>query len=407
MWCNLKYKTIILFIIFNAACLYSFSVQDIPEISSVCHKANVAQFIKENIEPFSKYWIKNWQYPIPKDSIRNRIIQVLHYVDEDRLCGSQTTPLLLKSLLWHYLYQLEVDSAYNKADSLTLHLMVEYPQLTEAAWLHGINLVRGSKIIQGFKILDSLRICRSISNTTFLNDFRELSTLCFLPPRIEMIDSILVIGNKKARVWHPSLEDSELVAQSNSWRVLERMSNKKEFPLFVFDGDYKLKPPVLLRNFPAPPLKLKMDLDNQHFEKVLDPLIFEYERSPCLAHMEIVADVSDAKVDLVDYLRTVIDGKYDAVRIAGDIKPLNGISVRCYKISIYRDLPGKFDAYAVFDTRISNRRQDLFYCKDKKGNSYIGVRYLVSMKCSSEVEDKAELIYQNMIDHFKNWRTLD
>ncbi len=316
------------------------------------------------------------------------------------------TSALVKSLLWHYLYQLEVDSAFKKCDSLALHLMATYPQISESAWLRGVHLVKGSKIIEGFRILDSLRINGSISNTGFLTDFKELSSLCFLPPRFEGIDSVLFLGSGKRSGWRPVLEDSEMVAQKNNWRVLEHKSGKREFPLLVFDGEYILKPHVLLRYFKIDSLRLVLNIREEFYQKVWYPLLFDFQKTPSAARMEVVADASGKKQSIQDYLYFLIGNRYDAVRVVTDIKPLYGISVRCYKRSIYRELPGAYDAFAVFDLRVNRRRPDLFYCKGNSGDGFIDVRYLVSMKSSTEVEDKAELIFQKMIDQFRNWRTL-
>lgn len=109
---NLK---IFIMIVFFAACnLHSFSIKDIPDSSFSLHQTEFVSFVKDSIEPFSQRWVKNWHYPVSKDLVIRRIRKSLSFIDDSRTLQKEYTSALVKSLLWHYLYQLEVDSAFKK-----------------------------------------------------------------------------------------------------------------------------------------------------------------------------------------------------------------------------------------------------------------------------------------------------
>lgn len=401
----MRLKLSILFNILFFHTLFSFTVKDIPD-TQLLNQPKLINYINNYIEPFSRCWIGLWNYPVSKDSVKSGILRSVSLIDKKNDIKTKPAFILLKSLLYHYLYQLEVDSAFNKADSLLLLLMRSYPDIPQAAWLRGVHLVRGSRITEGFKILDSLRIGALIDNPGFLVDIKELSVICFLPAVFNGSHSTIYLQNEFESIQDFSLEEDELTPKIGNWRIVEQMKNKNDLSLFLFGCTYIFKPTMLLRYPENLPLKLDLNVSKEHLEKVRLPLAFEVDKLPCEAVMEITADVSNHKDDQVDYLYSFIGNKFDVVRIMHERMPSPGISIRCYKRSIYSDLPGEFNAFAVFDLKLRKNRTSLFYCGNDAKSSSKGtmeVRYLISMMSSTDVENKAEIIFRNMLNQFTRW----
>lgn len=335
--------------------------------------------------------------------MKSHIMKILFRIDAEQTLQNKVSSTLLKALLWHYLFQLEVDGAFKKTDSLvkvTKHLNKDVP---EAAWLEGVHLIRASKIVDGFRVLDSLRTGFLIDSPDFLFDLKELSLLCFLPVRYMGSDTVFYLQDTDKGGWHPTLSEQELVTEQSGWRMVEQMSKKNDISLFVFGTVYKFKPPFTLRFYNKFKPNLKINIDNQFLYWVWDPLLFQFDKPLCDAEVEIIADNSLINQSQADYLKTVIGNKYDEVRVEDVRSSFKGISIRCYRYSIYRDIPGEFNA--VFDLKLKRCSNNLFYCTDTSGKiREYTVRYTVSVKSSIEVEDKAEFVFKNVLNQFINWQ---
>jgi hypothetical protein len=141
--------------------------------------ADTLQIVKkiESFEPFISTWTNEWMYNIQKKTISDSLFAGIKSIET----SGKPDHLLIQGLLWHYLYQLEFEQGFFKAESISNRAIKLYPNRPECRWLRGINLVKSGRISSGFKILDKLRIRDTIKNPNFLKDYIQLSATCFLP----------------------------------------------------------------------------------------------------------------------------------------------------------------------------------------------------------------------------------
>jgi hypothetical protein len=170
----------------------AMTVRDIPGIKDNPEDSVLIGMINLHAEAYLQSEAENPYFPISHDSVKTALYTYLSQLDEISPDRNPARHLLLKGLIWHYLYQLDVDSAFSMADRLATSTMKSYPGIPEAAWLKGVNLIRATRMKEGFRILDSLRTGGFIQNQDFLLDYAKLSARCFLPRKRALSDSTIV-----------------------------------------------------------------------------------------------------------------------------------------------------------------------------------------------------------------------
>ncbi len=395
----------------------AMTVQNIPGIKDNLNDSAFAKTINLCAESYSQFGVKNRNSPLSCDSVKN-----LLYAAVGECSQRKNTPAvtLLTGLLWHYLYQLDVDSAFLKSDSLASHIMTVCPEIPEAAWLKGVNLIRAGRIKKGFALLDSLRAGGLVQNQNFLLDYAKLSALCFLPKKRTQSDSVIVFLSPTNNSKYNGLREEERIPFSETWRVYARTSRKLRMPAFTFGGSYTLSQPLsllplsfmLLPSIPNRAPQLKMNIDERiikRFGPISTPLIYNPEASKYPMDVKIITDCSNSGLSLSDYMGSIVRNRFDIIKETGELRKLKAISLRCYNRSVYRNVPGEFCAFVTFDLKLSGNSSASSFHESKKTppgkDDTVIVRYLIAMKTSDVVEEKAEAIFHDLLcqfDYFNN-----
>jgi hypothetical protein len=381
------------------------TLNDVPNINHDRNQSDIVRIVSPLVEPLSRWQSTYQNYPVLKDSVKRALYTSIRQLDASPQ-NDDPEQLLLKGLLWHYLYQLEVDSAFSMADSLATRVMRSCPQMTEAAWLKGINLIRAARIKRGFAILDSLRSGDRIQNSDFMVDYTKLSVLCFLPLRHSMPDSLALFLFFAESGTRTTMNENEVVPFSEAWRVSAKSFPRAEMPELTFSASYTLYQPLPLMIPPYNPnssSRLKLDIDSKMFRPLAEPLLYDPELLKYKMEITITADCNGPACPLNDYMRMIVSKNFDAVKQINDLPLLHAISLRCHNRSVFRNVPGEYCAFVAFDLTLSGNPSGSFHESKKKPpgkDDTLVVRYCFAMKTSDVVEEKAEAIFQNLLCQF-------
>jgi hypothetical protein len=395
----------------------AMTVRDIPGIKENREDSVFVGMINLHAEAYLQSEAENPYFPISQDSVKTALYTYLSQLDEISSDRNSARHLLLKGLIWHYLYQLDVDSAFSMADRLASHAMKSYPDIPEAAWLKGINLIRATRIKKGFTILDSLRAGGLVQNKNFLLDYATLSALYFLPyNKHALSDSQIIFLSPASNVVHTGLREEENIPSSEKWQVYSRSSQQLKMPVFTFSGSYTLSQllsllplsSVLLSSVPNSAPRLKMDIDERitkRFGPIPTPLVYDPEASKYPMEVKIIADCNKSGLSLPDYMGSIVRNRFNIIKETGDLRKLKAISLRCYNRSVFRNVPGEFCAFVTFDLKLSRNPSNSFHESKRTSPSEeddaVIVRYLIAMKTSDAVEEKAEAIFHDLLYQFE------
>jgi hypothetical protein len=380
----------------------AMTVQDIPGIEDNPKDSVLAGTIRLYAEPYLQFKVNS---PLSQDSVKTTLYTSLKQLDEGTPHRTSARRFLLKGLAWHYLYRLDVDSAFVMADRLANSAMKSYPDIPEAAWLKGINMIQASRIKDGFSLLDSLRAGGLILNQDFLRDYAKLSAKCFLPPKRTQPDSIVLFLSPSNKDNYTCLREEERTPFCETWRVRDRSSKKFKMPMFTFGGSYTLSQPLSLMVPPLPQnsaSRLKISIDDSIIGRIKTPLLYDPEASKFPMSVKIIADCNNSGLSLHDYMSSIVQNRFDMIRETGDLRTLKAISLRCYNRSVFRNVPGEFSAFVAFDLKLPKKFSDRTPEPNKKmlSKDDLIVRYLIAMKTSDAVEEKAEAIFQDLLCQF-------
>jgi hypothetical protein len=385
----------------------AMTVRDIPGIKDNPEDSALAGMIHLYAETYLQSEAENPYSPVSHDSIKTALYTSLSQLDGISPNKNSARHLLLKGLVWHYLYWLDIDSAFVMADHLANSAMKSYPEIPEAAWLKGINMIQASRIKEGFTLLDSLRAGGLIQNQDFLLDYAKLSARCFLPPKRTQPDSIVLFLSPSNKDNYTCLREEERIPFCETWRVRDRSSKKFKMPMFTFGGSYTLSQPLSLMGPPLPQdgaSRLKISIDDSIIGRVKTPLLYDPEASKFPMDVKIIADCNNSSLSLPDYMSSIVRNRFDMIKETGDLRTLKAISLRCYNRSVFRNISGEFCAFVAFDLRLSRNPSKSFHESKKtspsKNDDDVIVRYLIAMKTSDAVEEKAEAIFQDIVCQF-------
>jgi hypothetical protein len=388
-------------LVFQTSCL---TVKDIPGINNNHDVAAIALNIRTFAEPYAQRWMKSWGFPVSRDSVKHVLYTAIRQIDS--LIPHYDTPelLLMKGVAWHYLYQLEVDSAFAQSDRITTIIIKTHPELIEASWLKAVNLIRATRIREGFVVMDRVRNAALLENHDFLFDYAELSALCFLPKGFARQDILsAVLSTRPGEVRLKSSEKS-LDPDGETWRVAAQTSYHDALPVFTFGTECLVHVSPML-SFPlligSTGPRLSMNLDRTAIGTVSLPLIYDPDASEFPVEIRIIADCTRPVSSLSEFMFSVVNNKYDMIRNVSRPRNPGTISLRCYATSAIRSIPDEFCAFVAFET-ISRMAVDCFYRPAKKAPlvDRVPVRYLIAMKTRRPAEAKAEAMLESMIGRF-------
>ena len=360
-----------------------------------------------SIEKLCAYWVPAWARDISKDSLKNVLYGAIEEINNSVETINLFDVSLFRGLLWHYLYQLEVDSGFNQANAIADELQNVYPDRIEGPWLKGINLVKASHLLNGFHILDSIRLSSNSLPNAFFQDYAKLSALALLPGQMQDFNSEILLSthNKKSRMIQLNVD--ERTPQENNWKVISSTDTKNILPTFIFGAQFSLKKPIQLL-FPnlgkQRMFNLEIPIDETLAKYVPQPLVFDPDAPPYKMELKIHVETKNVKSTLDRYVFDIVYKQYDEIKEVADLPNKNAIALKCYRRSLIKGIPGDYTAYYAFDRYLSNSSPHFYHSEDKNTkDTIIQLRYLVAMQTVQAVEEKADVLFTELFDRLQEF----
>jgi hypothetical protein len=392
----------------SAGAALALSVRDVPAPQPAAPAlARALDDVAVRAEPYCGQWFRQWPYVVPRDSVKKVLTRAARLLETRRVRGDSYELEVLEGIVWHHLYQLEVDSAFGVADRLAERAMAGWPQRVEAPWLKGVNLVKASRVLSGIEVLDSVRRSRDALPEGFLADYAALSTRCFLPPAWRNGDSVFVPTARDLNRFPALFREGERAPCAREWRVSLPVESKTSMPAFVFTADFSLSKSFRVM-FPwlrsSRELLLNMTIRPDMEPRQARDLAHNPDAAPYTARITVSTEPFDTRDPFVELARDVVDGHYDAVVRRNELEKLHAVSLRCYRKSAFGNVPGEVNAVVVFE-RLMRDSLDCFYRPSTAGisDTALPVRYTITMAASTAIEDKAERILQDVLEQFDRY----
>jgi len=311
-------------------------------------------------------------------------------------CGKRGPSLkveLLSGVVLLYLEQLGFPGSYAGVQSLLKKALMRFPKNEELAWIRGLHLISSGDAFEGIRTLDSLRVS-GFSEEEFLGDYARYVFYSFIPLKNDTFR--LVLQNASA------LQPSDTATPASfSWKIIR--SQRAPLPFFDYEAAFAIRKPFklvfsgvpgsnasgMLRYHAIEPQSAESaDLTRQLSDRI--------DSARCTVHI----DVNDIKISPYEYLVKRISGIYDSIEVRGDLPRYKALSLRCYNRGLW-GREGSSTAYIVFDRTYI----DLFAMHHAKKNlrREVGekkIRFTVTMRCGSDVEDQAEAKLQSILRAF-------
>ena len=296
--------------------------------------------------------------------------------------------------------------AFNRADSIADILISERSAFPEATWLKGANLVYGGFISEGLRLLDSLRQNAEFESDTFEKDLMRMTALVFLPTHIRNhFDSISVLQLENAAPQTFYFNKEETIPVQKGWTITPVSSKDKALPSIAFSEKYKVKENFSLQ-FPTlsgqSTFQLPLDINPEISKDIPSKLIHNPDGAGYDLDMKVLIDCAAAKPPLHEVLRQITHNNFDIVKPQTEKQIRGSLSIRCYNKRVFRNVPGQYFAYVVFDKVLRPSFQFPSRSKKKqKEQEALQVRYLIAIRSSQAVEEKAEFALQTLLDRFE------
>lgn len=306
--------------------------------------------------------------------------------------------VLLRGILWQHLLQSDTETAYPKLEEVSNTLQTQFPNRLESDWLKGITLVNGAEIDSGFKLMEKIRLENDNLPDNFFKDYSQLSNHIFLPNQMQTSNNKLNLGVLPFKTIELSVD--ERYADNHKWTVISDFENEKSFPIFTFSAEFNLKKSFKIdyastikksREF-----KIKLPLKNEIQKNLTDSLIYNPDAPPIKMSMKILINKLDSIESLDRYMFDFVYKQYD------EIMPLklnnkNMVAIRCRNNSIIRNLDDEYIVYFAFDKPLILGNKNLFKKNINDSNPQT-VRYVVALKTSTDVEDKADILLNELAE---------
>lgn len=387
----MKAILIILFIIIYIVPASAITTADLPRPIS-----NETEKIIENISPiesFCSFWAPSWNHSISKDSVTRTIYNAIGITKKLKVTPFEKK--LLEGILWHYLYQLDVDSAFEKSINLSDKLIKEYPNNFEGPWLKGISLIKGANLKSGFTLMESIRAKNDNLPQEFFKDYIKLSELVFLPEILSNLKEGSSVIDKGLQFKIVDLKIDERFPVSRKWTVTSESSLKDDFPMFRFSADFNLKKSfkINLPKIGKKKFSMKIPLKKEFQKELKDPLIFDPDAPPIKMNLNVMVEALDGKGSIESYMFNKIYKQFDIVK---PIKTDNNnmIIIKCFNKATMTGMDDKYIAYIAFDKPLERKDIKINPRKHNK-TPKSGIRYVIGLSTSASVESKADtLLYE-------------
>ncbi len=375
--------------------VFAITTEDLPYPLS-----NTLQEIVSDISPIESLcidWSPEWKYEIKEDSVRSILYNAINKTKD--LGEPNFENNLLEGILWQYLYQINVDSAYFKVEKISNSIKSQYPEKLEGSWLKGINMVMGSEIDSGFKMLERIRLENENLPDNFYSDYLKLSELIFLPKQLAPKNYRDHINIDILPFKNVDLNIDERSPINNQWTVISDFSNPNRFPKFAFSADFflkknfKFKYPKLFLN---KKYKMNITLPPEIQKDLNDSLIYNPDTPPVKMTMKVLVDKLDSLESLDKYMFDFVYKQYDEIKPL-KLKDEKIIAIKCLNKSTYSNIDDQYTVFFAFDKPLYLNNKNIYQKKNDKENPST-VRYIIALQTSKDVEDKADLLLYDIVD---------
>jgi hypothetical protein len=343
-----------------------------------------------------------WPETMDKDSLARSLQSAVVQFRQSK--KENFSDQIVEGICWHLLYRIGLDSGLTLTNRILSTLSASYPGRPETAWLNGVNCIWSGRLKKGFSILDSLRTNVYQNDTAFSKEYLRIAQRCFLPindPKDDLAGSCRLVQKR----YNTYIGPDDIIPSQIKWSIHESMGKNFTLTGFSLSAIFNLVPSPLLQ---FPPLTqtrnllLNVVIDTQIVAHIPTPLVSDPFFNKVKMEMKISATLGTQSSSLADFLYPFVCNQFDEIKTTSDLIKFKAIAVRCRKRSCFQNVEGDYYSYVTFDAQVSSGHGQIriepttkLY---KKGS--IGVRYLIAMRSSESVENKAEQILQNVLAKF-------
>ncbi len=329
-----------------------------------------------------------------KDSLVSALQQAYISLQKCGKGGPSLNVELLSGVVLLYLEQLGFPGSYAGVQSLLKKALMRFPLNEEIAWIRGLHLISSGDAFEGIRTLDSLRVS-GFSEKEFLGDYARYVFYSFIPLKNDTFR--LVLQNASA------LQPSDTATPASfSWKIIR--SQRAPLPFFDYEAGFAIRKQFklvfsgLVPGSNASGMLRYHTIEPQSAQSanLTGQLSDRIDSAQCTVHI----DVNDITISPYEYLVKRISGIYDSIEVRGDLPQYKALSLRCYNRGLW-GREGSSTAYIVFDRVYI----DLFAMHHAKKNLRREVRekkirFTVTMRCGSDVQDQAEAKLQSILRAF-------
>jgi len=150
-----------------------FFVKDNDDYQYITKKLSI------EAEPYCE-WQPEWQHDISKDSVIRILVKGVKSVDSIAHQKQTYKSLLMKGLLFFYLYQLDYDSSYTHALECFQKANKLAPDSLEPKWFEAMHYVYSAKQEVGIPVFLTLGQ-KNVKNPSFWDDYAKCMVLSLMP----------------------------------------------------------------------------------------------------------------------------------------------------------------------------------------------------------------------------------
>lgn len=258
-----------------------------------------------------------------------------------------------------------------------------------------IETIDQGKLKSGLLLLRDFLRDSTEGDTTHVTAASRLTTQLFFPePEHKSTIPALtpgVVPKALSSVYFHHVAEKTPVTEK--WRAIWFHKKPLIIPQFSYSWSFILAEPwqLLFALVPvhAEPL-LNLTVAPAFDSLIMKPMVFKPNPYTYDADVKIVVDCNPQTTSLFEYMHDIVGSEFDRVVESHDLQLFGAVSLRCYNQSVFRNIPGQFRAFVVFDQVIRP--------KGKKYGSRerVAARYVIAVRSSQAVEEKARAIMDDI-----------
>jgi hypothetical protein len=329
------------------------------------------------------------------ESYRRNLRQGLFWIDSAEGARRSFKAELLKGLFWNRLFEVNVDSAFGRADKIFTRLSSEFPEKIEGAWFRAVNLMEKGKSLEGIRLLDGI-VKAGKDNNALCFDL-AMHTLRMLVP--DYRKTLFMCGTLAPGAARPAVPEDSLNPRPafTSFSIISETSGKA-LPRLVYSWSYLLSK-QWARDKCAPGSVYLVHNSNEFLPAfvsgdLINTLLFDKTES----RLKIMLDLSPLECPLQDYVEAKVQGLYDSLSFKDEFVRQGAYSVRCFKTRAHENEYGGYAWLIAFDRYYSNSQ--VFSRPPAGAVAGTKIRCLLVLTSCLNDWEKAEARFRGLIDAF-------